>query len=189
MRGDGPFASAELHDSLILLQVFMGVLAGTALLLAAAHGRAPASEQREQRGRRRAAAARGDADAGAASRRGRHVRVGRPQSDGALLRRVLPYLRPAGRGRRDHARRMGGLRASRRSRPHDRAPGREAIEGAEPAAADYRITGRRRPRRGGSAMPASCSGPPDGDRMLGTVLDITERKAARSGVARITRPS
>ena len=36
VRGVGPFAGQELHDSLILLQVFLGVLAVTALLLGAA---------------------------------------------------------------------------------------------------------------------------------------------------------
>jgi signal transduction histidine kinase/integral membrane sensor domain MASE1 len=36
VRGVGPFASPDLNQSLILLQAFMGVLAGTGLLLAAA---------------------------------------------------------------------------------------------------------------------------------------------------------
>ncbi|MGE3512157.1 MAG: MASE1 domain-containing protein [Vicinamibacterales bacterium] len=36
VQGGGPFASPQVRDGLILLQVFMGVLAGTALLLAAA---------------------------------------------------------------------------------------------------------------------------------------------------------
>ena len=34
--GQGPFAGAPLHDSLVLLQLYMGVLAGTGLLLSAA---------------------------------------------------------------------------------------------------------------------------------------------------------
>jgi PAS domain S-box-containing protein len=50
VRGAGPFASSEMHQSLILLQVFMGVLAGTGLLLAAAIA------ERETGERRRAAA-------------------------------------------------------------------------------------------------------------------------------------
>jgi signal transduction histidine kinase/CheY-like chemotaxis protein len=50
VRGAGPFAGAELHESLILLQAFMGVLAGTGLLLAAAIA------ERETGERRRAAA-------------------------------------------------------------------------------------------------------------------------------------
>ena len=52
VRGAGPFASEATHESLILLQVFMGVLAGTGLLLAAAIA------ERETGERRRAAAAR-----------------------------------------------------------------------------------------------------------------------------------
>ncbi len=46
VRGSGPFASTAVHDSLILLQVFMGVLAGTGLLLAAAMAERRTSEHR-----------------------------------------------------------------------------------------------------------------------------------------------
>ena len=50
VRGAGPFASAQVHESLILLQVFMAVFACTGLLLAAAIA------EREIGERRRAAA-------------------------------------------------------------------------------------------------------------------------------------
>ena len=50
VRGIGPFAGPEVHESLILLQVFMGVLAGTGLVLAAA------MTERRTGERRRAAA-------------------------------------------------------------------------------------------------------------------------------------
>ena len=50
-QGLGPYAGAPVHESLILLQAFMGVLAGTGLLLAAA------TAERETGERRRAAAA------------------------------------------------------------------------------------------------------------------------------------
>ncbi len=50
VQGAGPFAGPRLHQSLVLLQVFMGVLAGTGLLLAAAIA------ERETGKRRRAAA-------------------------------------------------------------------------------------------------------------------------------------
>ncbi len=50
VRGVGPFAGAQMHDSLVLLQVFMLVLSGTGLLLAAAIA------ERETGERRRAAA-------------------------------------------------------------------------------------------------------------------------------------
>jgi PAS domain S-box-containing protein len=46
VRGAGPFAGAEVHRSLILLQTFMGVLAGTGLLLAAAMSERKTSERR-----------------------------------------------------------------------------------------------------------------------------------------------
>jgi signal transduction histidine kinase/CheY-like chemotaxis protein len=51
-RGAGPFADSSVNDILVFLQVFMGVLAATALLLAAA------MKERETGERRRAAAAR-----------------------------------------------------------------------------------------------------------------------------------
>ena len=54
-RGLGPYAGGPVHDSLILLQVFMGVLAGTGLLLAAATAERETGERR-----RGAAAAAGD---------------------------------------------------------------------------------------------------------------------------------
>jgi PAS domain S-box-containing protein len=46
VRGAGPFAGSEVHQSLVLLQVFMGVLAGTGLLLAAAIAERKTSERR-----------------------------------------------------------------------------------------------------------------------------------------------
>src|SRR5438093_9634204 len=46
VRGAGPFASPALHESLVLLQVFMGVLAGTGLFLAAAIAERKTSERR-----------------------------------------------------------------------------------------------------------------------------------------------
>jgi PAS domain S-box-containing protein len=46
VRGAGPFAGSALHQNLIFLQVFMGVLAGTGLLLAAAITERKTSERR-----------------------------------------------------------------------------------------------------------------------------------------------
>jgi PAS domain S-box-containing protein len=46
IQGSGPFASPEIHQSLVLLQVFMGVFAGTGLLLAAAITERLTSERR-----------------------------------------------------------------------------------------------------------------------------------------------
>jgi PAS domain S-box-containing protein len=46
VHGAGPFAGAEINESLILLQAFMGVLAGTGLLLAAAIAERTTGERR-----------------------------------------------------------------------------------------------------------------------------------------------
>jgi PAS domain S-box-containing protein len=48
VHGSGPFAGSELHDRLILVQVFMGVLAGTAFLLAAADAERRDTQRRER---------------------------------------------------------------------------------------------------------------------------------------------
>jgi integral membrane sensor domain MASE1 len=48
VNGAGPFAGTELHQSLILLQAFMGVLAVTAMLLAAAIAEQQLLQQREK---------------------------------------------------------------------------------------------------------------------------------------------
>jgi len=50
IRGTGPFAGGDLRESLILLQVFMGVLAGTGLLLAAAMAEQRTGERRRTAG-------------------------------------------------------------------------------------------------------------------------------------------
>ena len=62
VRGTGPFAGDDLHQRLILLQVFMGVVAGTGLLLAAAM-----AEQKMGERRRSAGHAVGEVLAGASS--------------------------------------------------------------------------------------------------------------------------
>ena len=46
VSGVGPFASPEVHESLILLQTFMGILAGTGLLLASAIAERQTGERR-----------------------------------------------------------------------------------------------------------------------------------------------
>jgi PAS domain S-box-containing protein len=48
VSGSGPFAGSELHERLILVQVFMGVLAGTAFLLAAADAERRDTQRRER---------------------------------------------------------------------------------------------------------------------------------------------
>src|SRR5688500_11066644 len=46
VRGSGPFASADIQEGLVLLQIFMGVLASTELLLAAAMTERQTSQRR-----------------------------------------------------------------------------------------------------------------------------------------------
>ena len=46
LRGSGPFADGEVHQSLVLLQVFTGVVAGTGVVLAAAIAERETSERR-----------------------------------------------------------------------------------------------------------------------------------------------
>lgn len=78
VRGAGPFAGSDVHESLILLQVFMGVLAGTGLLLAAA-----IAEQRTSERRRAAAHAVGEVLADAQNL---------PQAAPAILRAICENL-------------------------------------------------------------------------------------------------
>ncbi|HVL66365.1 MAG TPA: MASE1 domain-containing protein [Vicinamibacterales bacterium] len=78
VRGFGPFAGPGTHESLVLLQLFMGVVAGTGLLLAAAIAERETSERR-----RAAAHAAGEALAGAASL---------PEAGEAIIRAVCGQL-------------------------------------------------------------------------------------------------
>ena len=48
VHGSGPFATPEVHHSLVLLQAFTGILAGTSLLLAAAIAERRLTEHRER---------------------------------------------------------------------------------------------------------------------------------------------
>jgi integral membrane sensor domain MASE1 len=92
--GHGPFAGANLHHGLILLQLFTGVAAVTTLLLAAG-----ASERRDRAARSRgepvASRTRGNAATRAARRAHRHLRMGLSRGRGDLLGGVLPPVRPA----------------------------------------------------------------------------------------------
>ncbi len=78
VRGRGPFGAGEVRDSLLLLQVFIGVLAGTGVLLAAA-----IAERRTGERRRSAAHAVGQVLATAPDL---------PQSAGALLDSICGSL-------------------------------------------------------------------------------------------------
>jgi len=174
VNGAGPFASGDVRYSLILLQSFMAVLAGTSLLLAAAVAERLTTQQREQEA--------------AASVRYRQELLTLAQHAGGIATFVWDFRNqvaqcspefftifglPAVEGV------MTGADWGRFVHPDDRdrmgAHLAAALQGSEPATADYRIV-----RPDGGVRWLTYAGQvqrtPDGDRMLGTVLDITDRK-------------
>jgi PAS domain S-box-containing protein len=176
VRGAGPFANGSMHESLILLQTFMGVLSATALLLAAAIAERETSERREKEAARvlrdrdellRLAQRAGgvatfawDFQNQIAKCSAEFFRIfGLPEHDGEMaVREWAGFVHPADRDR------IAAHLAL-------------ALERQEPAIADYRIV-----LHDGSVRWLSYAGrlekTVEGDRMLGTVLDITDRKQA-----------
>ena len=174
VNGAGPFASPEVHQSLILLQAFMGVLAGTSLLLAASVAERRSTEQRER-------------DA-AASLRHRQELLQLAQRAGGVATFEWDFRNQVAQCSGEFFRLFGlpaqdgvmkGADWGGFVHPEDRdrmgAHLARALEGTEPAAADYRIIAAD-----GTARWLSYAGQiqrtSDGDRMLGTVVDITDRK-------------
>ena len=180
VRGVGPFAGPNLHESLVLLQTFMGVLAATALLLAAALAERHASEQRAK-----------DA-ADVLQHREEMLRLAQRAGGVAtfewdfrnqIANCSAEFFRTFGRPARDG--RMTGAEWGQFVHPDDRERmdvhlGR-VINGEEPATADYRII-----RSDGITRWLTYAGQlqqtPDGDRLLGVVVDITERKEAETAL-------
>jgi PAS domain S-box-containing protein len=173
VAGEGPFASADRRDGLILLQSFMGVLAGTAMLLTAAM-----AERRTAEREAREAAARLEhrqellrlaQRAGGVATFEWDFRNQMAQCSAELFRM---FGLPAEDGP------MSAAQWAQFVHPDDRewmaAHLPQALAGTEPAAADYRIV------VDGATRWLSYAGhvqrTPDGDRLLGTVVDITERK-------------
>jgi PAS domain S-box-containing protein len=174
VAGNGPFAGAEIHRSLILLQVFMGVLAGTALLLAAAIAERRTGERREREGAR---ALRQREEMLQLAQRAGGVATFEWDFRNQLARCSAEFFRIFGLPEGD-----GSMAASDWARfvhPDDRDPMAahltRAIEGAEPAAADYRIIAADGTTKWLSYA-GSMQRTADGDRLLGTVVDITDRK-------------
>ena len=180
VHGTGPFAGAQLHHNLVLLQTFMGVLAGTALLLAAAIAERRTTEYRER-----------DA-AGVLRHREEMLRLAQRAGGVATFEWDFrnevalcsaEFFRIFGLPEREGIDAHGRL--GRVVHPDDRdrmaAHLARVLEGLEPGAADYRIL-----RADGRVRWLSYAGQvrrmPDGDRMLGTVLDITERKEAETAL-------
>jgi PAS domain S-box-containing protein len=172
--GSGPFAGPEVHRSLILLQVFMGVLATTALLLAAAMAERRTSEQRQR-------------DAAAVLRRREEMLTLAQRAGGVatfewdfrnqIAQCSAEFFRifrlPARDGVMTVADWGGFVHPDDRERMAAHLS--RAIEGQEPAAADYRIVAAD-----GTTRWLSYAGQlertAEGDRMVGTVVDISDRK-------------
>jgi PAS domain S-box-containing protein len=174
VHGSGPFASGAVHYNLMLLQAFMGVLAGTSLLLAAAiaeRQRAVARERETAQGLR-----------------DRQAMLQLAQRAGGVATFEWDFRRQLARCSAEFFR-VFGLPAQDGVMTPDKWAGfvhpddRErmtahltrALAGEEAAAADYRIVAAD-----GTTRWLSYGGQiqrlPGGDRMLGTVVDITDRK-------------
>jgi PAS domain S-box-containing protein len=174
VRGAGPFATQEIHLALVLLQVFMGVLAGTALLLTTAIAERRASERRER--------------AAATSLRQRDEMLSLAQRAGGVgtfnwdigrqtAHCSAEFFRIFGLPARD-----GVITAEEWGRfvhPDDRermaAHLTRVVDGLESANTDYRIVAAD-----GSQRWLSYAGrfqeSPGGRHIVGTVVDITDRK-------------
>ncbi len=173
-HGSGPFASAGVHQSLILVQAFMGVLAGTSLLLAAATAERLTTERRE---RAAADVLRHREEMLRLAQRAGGVATFEWDFRNQVARCSAEFFRIFGLPAED-----GVMRAADWAgfvHPDDRdlmsAHLARALQRAEPAVLDYRINAAD-----GSTRWLSYSGriehTLDGDRMLGTVVDITDRK-------------
>jgi PAS domain S-box-containing protein len=173
VAGEGPFASADLRDSLILLQSFMGVLAGTAMLLAAAMAERRTSEREA---RQAAAGLEHRQDLLRLAQRAGGVGTFEWDVRNQMAQCSAEFFRMFGLPAEDGA--MPLAQWARFVHPDDRdwmtAHLPRAVAGDEPAAADYRIV------VDGATRWLSYAGhvqrTSDGNRMLGTVVDITERK-------------
>lgn len=174
LRGLGPFAGPDVHQSLVLLQVFMGVLGTTALLVAAAVAERHAAE------RTALDAARTLSDREEMLRlaqRAGGVAAFQWDFRNEVARCSAEFFRIFGLPAQDGI--MTGRQWAQFVHPEDRERmGRHlvrALEGAEPAAADYRIL-----TADGTLRWLSYAGQVErtalGERMLGTVVDITDRK-------------
>jgi PAS domain S-box-containing protein len=182
VRGAGPFAGPEVHQSLILLQAFMGVLAVTGLLLAAAIAEREVSRQRE----RQAAAVIGEREQMLRlAQRAGGVATFEWDFRNQIARCSGEFFEIFGLPAQDGT--MTGDRWGQYVHPDDRERMAthlaRALAGADTPSADYRIV-----RSDGETRWLSYAGQlrqtTDGDRMLGIVVDITERKRLEAQLRR-----
>lgn len=173
-RNSAALAPSVLHENLILLQLFMGVLAATALLLAAAVAERRRSEEREREA--------------AAVLRHREEMLHLAQRAGGVATFEWDFKRQTAQCSAEFFALFGlparaGVMTAREwstfVHPDDRermaAHLTRAIERLEPAAADYRIRttdGRTRWLTYAGQLHRTS----DGHRMHGIVVDITDRK-------------
>jgi PAS domain S-box-containing protein len=178
VSGAGPFAGFEVHHNLILLQTFTGVLATTAMLLSAAIAERKASERRETH------------SADTLSHREEMLRLAQRAGGVAtfewdfqnqLANCSAEFFEMFGLPSRDGV--MLGPEWAQFVHPDDRermgAHLARALARTEPAATDYRIIRADGVERwltyAGQIRETSA-----GTRMLGTVVDITDRKQMES---------
>jgi PAS domain S-box-containing protein len=174
VQGTGPFASAEVHYSLVLLQAFMGVLAGTSLLLAAAIAERLGIQRRE---RQAAASLQHRQDMLRLAQRAGGVATFEWDVQNHVARCSAEFFGILGLPAEDGV--MTVAEWARFVHPDDRermsAHLVRVLDGVEPAAADYRIHAAD-----GSTRWLSYAGQVQrtrqGDRILGTVVDVTDRK-------------
>ena len=179
IHGVGPFASSEVHYSLVLVQVFMGVLAATSMLLAASVAERRMTQSRE---REAAAGLKHRQELLRMAQRAGGVATFEWDFQNQIAQCSAEFFNLFGLAAEDGV--MTGARWAGFVHPDDRERMAthlaRALEGREPAAADYRIV-----TADGTTRWLSYAGQIQrtaaGDRLLGTVVDVTERK--RSEIA------
>lgn len=180
VQGSGPFATGDIHRSLVLLQAFMGVLAGTGLLLASAMVEREASRRREMES---AAEVRRREEVLRLAQRAGGIAVFEWDFANQIARCSAEFFEIFGLPPRDGV--MASAEWGRYVHPDDRA--RMAahlaavVAGTEAAAADYRICtadGRTR----WLAYSGQLQATPAGQRLLGTVTDVTARMEAEEAL-------
>jgi PAS domain S-box-containing protein len=180
VQGSGPFATGDIHQSLILLQAFMGVLAGTGLLLASAMVERETSRRREMEA---AAEVRRREEVLRLAQRAGGVAVFEWDFANQIARCSAEFFEIFGLPPRDGI--MASADWGRYVHPDDRgrmtAHLAAVLEGREAAAADYRICtedGRTR----WLAYSGQLQTTPAGRRLLGTVTDVTSRVEAEAAL-------
>jgi PAS domain S-box-containing protein len=180
IRGAGPFAGSEAHHNLVFVQTFTGVLGTTALLLSAAIAERRNLELRQRQ------------SADTLRQRERLLRLAQRAGGVAtfewdfqnqVAKCSAEFFAIFGLPGRDGE--MTGADWAQFVHPSDRdrmsAHLARALQGVEPAAADYRII-----RADGAVRWLSYAGQvermPEGVRMLGTVLDVTARVNAEAAL-------